>query len=168
MIWCHYEIESTGNILKIVWKANVLKESSRWKKICLHNLQPVHNLMKSAVTEEVQNHRSHLSYISQQETGCVWKNSWITWQTDDGISESRFVFSHHTTYTSSAKHVTMILMYVHAIRLSLVRLIHNLKSSPVSTNRKLIRTFDWNAKGELSIFLTQAPTLNKSATMTSD
>ena len=168
MIWCHYEIGDTGNILKIVWKANVLKESSRWKKICLHNLQPVHNLMKSAVTEEVQNHRSHLSYISQQETGCVWKISWITWQTDDGISESRFVFSHHTTYTSSAKHVTMILMYVHAIRLSLVRLIHKLKSSPVSTNRKLIRTFDWNAKGELSIFLTQAPTLNKSATMTSD
>ena len=148
MIWCHYEIGDTGNILKIVWKANVLKESSRWKKICLHNLQPVHNLMKSAVTEEVQNHRSHLSYISQQETGCVWKNSWITWQTDDGISESRFVFSHHTTYTSSAKHVTMILMYVHAIRLSLVRLIHKLKSSPVSINRLLIRTFDWHAKGE--------------------
>ena len=51
----------------------------------------------------------------------TWANRRYHVKNDDGFSDSRFVFSHHTNHTASAKHVTMALMYLHAIRLSLVR-----------------------------------------------
>ena len=70
-------------------------------------------------------------------------DSKISCPNDDGFCDARFVFSHHTNHTASAKHVTMVLMFLHAIRLSLVRLIHKLKLSPVIINRISMRRLKW-------------------------